>query len=213
MAREPQEVRTMLDPFYLIVDDCRWLERLLPHGLKLVQLRIKDAPETALREQIRRARDLCAQHGATLVINDYWRLAIDERCGFIHLGQEDLAEADIAAIRRAGCRLGVSTHDVRELDIALAVAPDYIALGPVFPTTLKQLEWAPQGVARVAEWKALLKDTPLVAIGGLTPQRARAVLDAGADSAAVATDVLGHPDPEARLREWIAITRAPGQAG
>ena len=168
---------------------------------------IKDAAEPTLRAQIRRARDLCAQHGATLVINDHWRLALDEGCDFIHLGQEDLVEADLDAIRRAGCKLGVSTHDVRELDIALRVAPDYIALGPVFPTTLKQLDWAPQGVARVTDWKALLKDMPLVAIGGLTPERARAVLDAGADSAAVATDVLGHPDPEARVREWVAMTR------
>ena len=200
-------MRLALDPFYLIVDQVAWLERLLPHGLRLAQLRIKDAAEPTLRAQIRRARDLCAQHGATLVINDHWRLALDEGCDFIHLGQEDLVEADVDAIRRAGCRLGLSTHDVRELDIALGVAPDYIALGPVFPTTLKQLDWAPQGVARVTEWKALLKDMPLVAIGGLTPDRARAVLDAGADSAAVATDVLGHPDPEARLREWVAMTR------
>ncbi len=200
-------MRLALDPFYLIVDHASWLERLLPHGLRLAQLRIKDAAEPTLRAQIRRARDLCAQYGATLVINDHWRLALDEGCDFIHLGQEDLVEADVDAIRRAGCRLGLSTHDVRELDIALAVAPDYIALGPVFPTTLKQLDWAPQGVARVTEWKALLKDMPLVAIGGLTPDRARAVLDAGADSAAVVTDVLGHPDPETRVREWLAMTR------
>ena len=200
-------MRLALDPFYLIVDHVAWLERLLPHGLRLAQLRIKDAAEPTLRAQIRRARDLCAQHGATLVINDHWRLALDEGCDFIHLGQEDLVEADLDAIRRAGCKLGVSTHDVRELDIALRVAPDYIALGPVFPTTLKQLDWAPQGVARVTDWKALLKDMPLVAIGGLTPERARAVLDAGADSAAVATDVLGHPDPEARVREWVEMTR------
>ena len=200
-------MRLALDPFYLLVDHVAWLERLLPHGLRLAQLRIKDAAEPTLRAQIRRARDLCAQHGATLVINDHWRLALDEGCDFIHLGQEDLVEADLDAIRRAGCKLGVSTHDVRELDIALRVAPDYIALGPVFPTTLKQLDWAPQGVARVTDWKALLKDMPLVAIGGLTPERARAVLDAGADSAAVATDVLGHPDPEARVREWVAMTR------
>ena len=200
-------MRLALDPFYLIVDHVAWLERLLPHGLRLAQLRIKDAAEPTLRAQIRRARDLCAQHGATLVINDHWRLALDEGCDFIHLGQEDLVEADLDAICRAGCKLGVSTHDVRELDIALRVAPDYIALGPVFPTPLKQLDWAPQGVARVTDWKALLKDMPLVAIGGLTPERARAVLDAGADSAAVATDVLGHPDPEARVREWVAMTR------
>lgn len=203
----------MLDPFYLIVDGAHWLERLLPQGLQLAQLRIKDRPEDEVRAEIRRARELCAHHGAQLVVNDYWRLAIDEGCDFVHLGQEDLAEADVAAIRRAGMKLGVSTHDVRELDIALAVAPDYVALGPVFPTTLKQLEWAPQGVARVSEWKKLVKGTPLVAIGGLTPERARAVLDAGADSAAVATDVLGAPDPEARTREWLAVTRALRRAG
>lgn len=203
----------MLDPFYLIVDDAHWLERLLPQGLRLAQLRIKNRPDSELRAQIRRARDLCAAHEAQLVINDHWRLAIEERCDFVHLGQEDLADADLAAIRRAGLRLGVSTHDPRELDVALAAQPDYVALGPVFATTLKQLVWAPQGVARVSEWKALVKDTALVAIGGLTPDRGRAVLDAGADAAAVATDVLGHADPEARTREWIALTRAPRRAG
>ncbi len=197
----------MLDPFYLIVDGAHWLERLLPQGLRLVQLRIKDRPADALRAEIARARALCAQYGATLVINDYWQIALEEGCDFIHLGQEDLAEADVPAIRRAGCRLGLSTHDERELDVALALAPNYVALGPVFPTTLKQLDWAPQGVARVTQWKALLKGTPLVAIGGLTPERAQMVLAAGADSAAVATDVLGNADPEARTRLWLDVTR------
>ena len=197
-----------LDPFYLIVDSASWIERLLPHGLRLVQLRIKDKPTSEIRAQIIQARDLCAQAGATLVINDYWQVAIEEGCTFIHLGQEDLAEADLAAIRRAGCRLGISTHDESELGTALAHRPAYIALGPVFPTTLKQLDWAPQGVARVGEWKKLVGNVPLVAIGGLNVQRANAVLDAGADSAAVSTDVLGHPDPEARTREWVALCRA-----
>ncbi len=197
-----------LDPFYLIVDSASWIERLLPHGLRLVQLRIKDKPTSEIRAQIIQARDLCAQAGATLVINDYWQVAIEEGCTFIHLGQEDLAEADLAAIRRAGCRLGISTHDETELGTALAHRPAYIALGPVFPTTLKQLDWAPQGVARVGEWKKLVGNVPLVAIGGLNVQRANAVLDAGADSAAVSTDVLGHPDPEARTREWVALSRA-----
>lgn len=197
-----------LDPFYLIVDSASWIERLLPHGLRLVQLRIKDKPTSEIRAQIIQARDLCAQAGATLVINDYWQVAIEEGCTFIHLGQEDLAEADLAAIRRAGCRLGISTHDESELGTALAHRPAYIALGPVFPTTLKQLDWAPQGVARVGEWKKLVGNVPMVAIGGLNVQRANAVLDAGADSAAVSTDVLGHPDPEARTREWVALSRA-----
>jgi thiamine-phosphate pyrophosphorylase len=197
-----------LDPFYLIIDGAHWLERLLPQGLRLVQLRIKDTPEDVLRAEIRRARDLCKQAGATLVVNDYWQLALEEGCDFIHLGQEDLADADLAAIRRAHCRFGISTHDESELDTALATKPDYVALGPVFPTTLKQLDWAPQGVLRVSTWKKLVGDVPLVAIGGLTPERARSSLQAGADSAAVSTDVLGNPDPEARTREWVALSRA-----
>ena len=198
---------TALDPFYLIVDSCAWLERLLPVGVKLVQLRIKDQPDDAVRAEVRAARTLCTAHGAQLVVNDYWRIALDEGCDFIHLGQEDLAGADIMAIRAAGCRLGVSTHDHDELDLALSIAPAYIALGPVFPTVLKQMHWAPQGVPRVAEWKSRVGDVPLVAIGGMTPERARAVLDAGADSAAVVTDVLRHPDPEGRTRQWLAATR------
>ncbi len=197
-----------LDPFYLIINDTRWLERLLPQGLRLVQLRIKDKPESELRAQIRRARDLCAAASATLVINDHWQIALEENCDFIHLGQEDLVEADLTAIRKAKCRLGISTHDPAELAKALEHKPDYVALGPVFPTTLKQLDWAPQGVARVSEWKKLVGDVPLVAIGGLTVERARSVLEAGADSAAVSTDVLGDADPEARAREWVALSRS-----
>ena len=137
-----------LDPFYLIVDDVRWLERLLPLGVKLVQLRIKDRPEHELREAIRAAARLCELHAATLVVNDYWRLAIEEGCAFVHLGQEDLDRADLEALRSSGVKLGVSTHDLQELERALALSPDYVALGPIFPTLLKQMRFAPQGLAR-----------------------------------------------------------------
>ncbi|MFO1073838.1 MAG: thiamine phosphate synthase [Geminicoccaceae bacterium] len=198
----------MLDPCYLIVDDVAWLERLLPCGARLVQLRLKDRPEAELCRQIARARDLCAAAGAQLVVNDHWRLAIDAGCDFVHLGQGDLDHADLPALRAAGVRLGVSTHDAAELDRALALAPDYVALGPIYPTLLKQMPWAPQGLARVGEWKRRIGTIPLVGIGGLTPERARAVLAAGADSAAVVTDILRHPDPEARTRAWVAATRA-----
>ena len=197
-----------LDPFYLIVDDARWLERLLPLGVKLVQLRIKNRPEGELRAAIRASMHLCVRHGATLVVNDYWRLAIEEGCGFAHLGQEDLDGADVEALKAAGVRLGVSTHDERELDRALALSPDYVALGPIYPTLLKPMAYAPQGLARIARWKARIGAIPLVAIGGLTPDRARASLGAGADSACVVTDVLRHADPEARTREWLAATAA-----
>ncbi|MCB8877240.1 thiamine phosphate synthase [Acidisoma silvae] len=196
----------ILDPFYLIVDDVSWLPRFLPLGLRFVQLRIKDKPEAALRAQIGTARDLCAATGAVLVVNDYWRIAIDAKCDFIHLGQEDLERADLAAIRRHGLKLGVSTHDAAELDHALSVSPDYVALGPVFPTILKQMPWAPQGLPRVTDWKARVGSLPLVGIGGLTPERGRAVLEAGADSVAVVTDVLRHADPQTRAAEWLSAT-------
>lgn len=195
-----------LDPFYLIIDSADWIERLVPLGVKLVQLRIKDRPDTVLRAEIRRAKAICAAHGCQLVVNDYWQLAIEEGCDFIHLGQEDIAEADLDAIRRAKLKLGVSTHDVAELDTALAAKPDYVALGPVWPTILKKMKWQPQGVERVADWKRRIGDLPLVAIGGITAERASLVLEQGAESASVVTDILLHQNPEARTREWLAKT-------
>lgn len=196
-----------LAPFYLIVDDAVWLERFVPLGLAFAQLRVKDRPRSELRRQIRAARDLCAGR-CRLVVNDYWDLAIEEGCGFVHLGQEDLEAADLEAIRAAGLGLGVSTHDDAELARALAVEPDYVALGPVYPTVLKAMCWAPQGVAKVTEWKRRIGATPLVAIGGLTVERASAVWAAGADSISVVTDVLCAQDPEARLCAWLAAAEA-----
>ncbi|WP_298352911.1 thiamine phosphate synthase [Rhodoblastus sp.] len=197
-----------LDPFYLIVDHVDWLRRLLPCGVKLVQLRVKNTEESDLREQIARARDLCRDFGAQLIVNDYWRLALELECDFVHLGQEDLVSADVAALRRAGVRLGVSTHDESELQKALAAAPDYVALGPIFPTILKKMPWAPQGLEKIGLWKQRVGALPLVAIGGLTPERAVEALKAGAQSAAVVTDVTLNPDPEERTREWLMATRA-----
>ncbi|MBX5023938.1 thiamine phosphate synthase [Rhizobium lentis] len=195
-----------LDPFYLIVDSAEWVERLVPLGVKLVQLRIKDCPDSVLREQIRRSKAACAAAACQLVVNDYWKLAIDEGCDFIHLGQEDLMAADRNAIRRAGMKLGLSTHDTAELETALAAEPDYVALGPVWPTILKQLKWAPQGVERLADWRQRVGMIPLVAIGGITAERAPLVLEKGAHSAAVVTDITRNPDPEARTLQWLAAT-------
>jgi len=196
----------MLDPFYLIVDSAGWIDRLVPLGVKLVQLRMKDLPEEHLRADIRRAKATCAAHGCRLVVNDYWRIAIEEGCDFVHLGQEDLAAADVAAIRAAGLKLGLSTHDEAELEIALTARPDYVALGPVWSTILKKMKWAPQGVERLRDWKARIAPLPLIAIGGLNPDRLSAVFENGADSAAVVTDITLNADPEARTREWIART-------
>lgn len=195
----------MMERFYLIVSHVARLELLVPQGVTLVQLRIKDQPEPEVRRQIARARDFCAVHGAQLVVNDHWQAALDLNCNFVHLGQEDMETADFAALRRAGIRFGLSTHDEEELDRALALDPAYVALGPVYPTLLKQMKWGPQGLERVTEWKRRAGAVPLVAIGGLTPERAPGVLAAGADSLAVVTDVQQAPDPEARVRDWLRV--------
>lgn len=198
---------TMLDPFYPVVPDAAWVARLVPAGVRLVQLRIKEQPDDEVRRQVRAARAVCIARGADLVVNDYWQIAIDEKCTWVHLGQEDLVDADVAVLRRAGIRIGVSTHDHAELERALAIDPDYVALGPIYPTKLKQMPWAPQGTARLGEWKKLIGERPLVAIGGLTLERALGCLEAGADSAAVVGDIVNHADPMAQTETWLAATR------
>jgi thiamine-phosphate pyrophosphorylase len=197
----------VLDPFYLIVDSVTWIARLLPSGVRLVQLRIKNQPDAILRAEIEESKALCERHGAKLVVNDYWRQAIDTVCDFVHLGQGDLATADLPAIRRAGIKFGVSTHDEAELARALDVSPDYIALGPIYPTVLKAMAFAPQGLPRITEWKKKIGKIPLVGIGGITLERAAGVLEAGADSVAVVTDISRNADPEQRARDWVKATR------
>lgn len=195
-----------LDPFYLIVSDLAEMAPLVACGARLVQLRLKGATPPEVRRQIAAARDLCAAHGAQLVVNDHWRAAIDLGCDAVHLGQEDMDTADFPALRRAGVAFGLSTHDAAELERAMALAPAYVALGPVWPTALKVMPWAPQGLERVTDWKRRAGKVPLVGIGGITPDRAALLLAAGADSAAVVTDIAQAPDPVARCRAWIAAT-------
>ena len=149
------------------------------------------------------ARSLCARWNAQLIVNDYWQIALDENCDFVHLGQGDLESADVPALSRSGVRLGVSTHDDGELERALSLNPHYVALGPIYPTLLKVMPWAPQGLERIGEWKRRIGARPLVAIGGLTAERLSGVFAAGADVAAVVTDIVRHPNPEARTREWL----------
>jgi thiamine-phosphate pyrophosphorylase len=190
---------------YPVVDSAAWVQRLSVLGVRLIQLRIKETPAAGVREEIRRAQACCVSAGVQLIVNDYWRLAIELQCDFVHLGQSDLDDADVTALRRRGIRLGVSTHDARELERALSVQPDYVALGPIYPTLLKVMPWRPQGLGRIAEWKRRIGHLPLVAIGGLTLERLPGVFDAGADVAAVVTDIVRHADPEARTREWLAV--------
>ncbi len=191
------------DVFYPIVPDARWLARIVPLGVRTVQLRVKEAGADEVRRQIAESLTIARQSGCQLIVNDYWREAIAMGADYIHLGQEDLAAADVGAIKAAGLRLGLSTHSEDELTRALAAAPDYVALGPIYETKLKVMAWAPQGLARVGQWKALIGRMPLVAIGGITPERASSVIAAGAQSVAVITDFMSASDPEARVRAWL----------
>ncbi|WP_458789628.1 thiamine phosphate synthase [Yoonia sp. MH D7] len=196
-----------LPRFYPVFDSADWVGRAVKLGVRLVQLRIKEQPEPELRQEITAALALCRRYGATLVVNDHWQLAMELGADWLHLGQEDLDSADLTAIRRAGLKLGISTHDRAELDRALALNPNYIALGPVYPTILKKMKWTEQGLHRLTEWKAVIGDIPLCAIGGMSVERAPGAFDAGADTVAAVTDITLNPDPDARLRAWLEVTQ------
>lgn len=198
---------TQLDRFYPIFDSFEWLQRLVPLGIKLVQLRIKNENEESVKAQIMQAKALCERYECQLVINDYWQLAIELGCDFIHLGQEDLDEADIDAIKAAGIKLGISTHCEEELERALLLAPDYIALGPVYPTILKKMKWQQQGIEKLTLWKYRIGNIPLVAIGGMTIERSVGAFDAKADSVAAVTNITLNESPEQQVIAWLEATR------
>jgi thiamine-phosphate pyrophosphorylase len=191
------------DRFYPVVDSVAWVARLTKLGVGTIQLRAKNLDDAQSLQIVSDA--LAATRGTRtkLVVNDYWRAAIVAGAKHLHLGQEDLVDADLKAIRDAGLTLGLSTHDDAELETALRAKPDYIALGPIFPTTLKSMRFAPQGIAKITEWKKRVGTIPLVAIGGIKLEQAPAIFAAGADSIAVVSDVTQNADPDARVRGWL----------
>ena len=179
---------------YPVVDSVTWIERLLAAGVRTLQLRIKDKRDSEVEEHVVAAIALGRKYHARLFINDYWRLAIKHQAYGVHLGQEDLETTDLSAIRNAGLRLGVSTHDDMEIDIALAARPSYIALGHVFPTQTKPMPSAPQGLDQLAQHIQRLGVYPTVAIGGISLERAPAVLATGVGSVAVVSAITQAAD-------------------
>jgi len=194
------------DRFYPVVDSIAWLKRLTALGVGTVQLRAKDLDHAAATTLFREALAVTNGTQTKLVVNDYWRVAIELKAQHLHLGQEDLADADVAAIRKAGLTLGLSTHDDQELDNALRAKPDYVALGPIFPTTLKSMRFAPQGIPKISVWKKRVGDLPLVAIGGIKFEQSAEIFAAGADSIAVVSDVTQNADPDARVHQWLGAS-------
>jgi thiamine-phosphate pyrophosphorylase len=191
------------DRFYPVVDSVAWVARLALLGAGTIQLRAKNLSEADALQTVKDALEVIKGTAAKLVVNDYWRVAIAAGAQHLHLGQEDLAKADVPAIRAAGLTLGISTHDDAELETALRAEPDYVALGPIFPTTLKSMRFAPQGIPKITEWKKRVGDLPLVAIGGIKLEQAPEIFAAGADSIAVVSDVTQNTDPDKRVKQWL----------
>ncbi|WP_426712319.1 thiamine phosphate synthase [Cronobacter muytjensii] len=190
---------------YPVVDSVEWIARLLEVGVRTLQLRIKDKTDADVEADVRAAIALGERYHARLFINDYWRLAIKHQAYGVHLGQEDLETADLNAIRAAGLRLGVSTHDDMEIDVALAASPSYIALGHVFPTQTKQMPSAPQGLAQLAAHVKRLGDYPTVAIGGISLARAPGVLETGVGSIAVVSAITQAADWRAATQQLLEL--------
>jgi thiamine-phosphate pyrophosphorylase len=194
------------DRFYPVVDSVSWVARLTALGVGTIQLRAKNLNDGEALQIVSDALAVTKGTPTKLVVNDYWRAAIVAGAKHLHLGQEDLADladTDLKAIRDAGLTFGLSTHDDEELATALRARPDYVALGPIFPTTLKSMRFAPQGIARITEWKKRVGPIPLVAIGGIKLEQAAEIFAAGADSIAVVSDVTQNADPDARVRQWL----------
>jgi thiamine-phosphate pyrophosphorylase len=201
---------------YTVLPDAAWVARMAQAGVPTLQLRCKSDDAARVRAEVRAAVRAVAGTPARLFVNDHWRLAIDEGAYGVHLGQEDLAGADLDAIRAAGLRLGLSTHGYAEIVRAERCAPSYLALGAVYPTTLKAMPTAPQGPARLAAYARLLRGRPLVAIGGIDEARLPAVLASGVGAVAVVRAIVGAADPEAaarRLMHAIAAAAPPPPPG
>lgn len=202
-------------PFHLglypVVDSVEWIARLLDAGVKTLQLRVKDLPDEQVEPAIIQAITLGRQHNARLFINDYWRLAVKHQAYGVHLGQEDLDTADLAAIQAAGLRLGLSTHDDAELARAVAAKPSYIALGHIFPTQTKEMPSAPQGLEELTRHIKQLDGTfPTVAIGGISIERAPAVLATGVGSIAVVSAITQADDWRKATAELLALCAGAG---
>ena len=192
---------------YAVLPDAQWVGRMARAGVPTVQLRFKSDDEAAIRQEVRAAVQAVEGTNALLFINDHWQIAIDEGAYGVHLGQEDMDDAPLETIRAAGLRLGLSTHGYTEMLRADAVSPSYIALGAVFPTTLKRMQTAPQGTGRLYAYAQLMQHSPLVAIGGIDEAKISVVMRSGVGSIAVVRAITGSDAPEAAAHKLQELMR------
>lgn len=194
--------------FYPVVPSAEWVERLLGWGVRTIQLRIKASDHTPdeVAAEVRAAIAAGSKvPGAQVFINDHWQAALAAGAYGVHLGQEDLDTADIEALRSAGIRLGLSTHTPAELARAKAVQPSYLAIGPIYPTTLKVMPYAPVGLENLAAWAKLATPYPVVAIGGISLERMPGVLACDVDGVAVVSAVTLAANPQQAALDGLKI--------
>jgi len=185
---------------YAVMPDAEWVKRMVDAEIPTVQLRFKSEDKKLIRKHIAESVKAVEGSRTLLFINDYWQEAIEAEAYGIHLGQEDLETADLDAIRSAGLRLGLSTHGYAEMAYADRFCPSYIAMGAVFPTNLKKMETAPQGLGRLYKYAQLMNHYPLVAIGGIDEGSIHAVAQSGVGSVAVVRAISGSSDPKAEVK-------------
>ena len=185
---------------YAVMPDAEWIKRMVDAEIPTVQLRFKSEDKKLIRKHIAESVKAVEGSRTLLFINDYWQEAIEAEAYGIHLGQEDLETADLDAIRSAGLRLGLSTHGYAEMAYADRFCPSYIAMGAVFPTNLKKMETAPQGLGRLYKYAQLMNHYPLVAIGGIDEGSIHAVAQSGVGSVAVVRAISGSSDPKAEVK-------------
>ncbi len=190
---------------YPVVDSVEWLNRLMPLGINIIQLRLKNKTKQELRVEIQAAVELSKQFDCRLFINDFWQLAIEYGAYGVHIGQEDLFDADLSAIQQAGLRLGISTHGCYEFLLAQQLQPSYLAIGAIFPTKTKDMTGQIQGVENLQQTLQLATDIPVVAIGGINHARAEKGWQTGGDSIAVVTAITEADSPEASLKQFVEL--------
>lgn len=192
---------------YVVVDSIDWLKKLLPLNLNIIQLRLKNIPSDELEALIIQAVQLSKNYQSRLFINDYWQLAIKHGAYGVHIGQEDIQAADLNAINQAGLRLGISTHGCYEFLLAQQLRPSYLAIGAIFPTKTKDMTGQIQGLENLSQLLKLATDIPIVAIGGISLQRAAQVWKTGVDSIAVVTAITEADNPEQAVADFQDIIR------
>ncbi|WP_296502020.1 thiamine phosphate synthase [Rhodoferax sp.] len=193
---------------YAVLPDAAWVARMARAGVPTVQLRFKSDDTRAIEREVSAAVQAVQGTDALLFINDHWQAAIAAGAYGVHLGQEDLELADLQAIRAAGLRLGLSSHGYAEMLRADRFSPSYLAMGAVFPTTLKRMVTAPQGTGRLSAYARLMRDCPLVAIGGIDHSTLPDVLVSGVGSVAVVRALVAAEQPEAMAASLQAAINA-----